>query len=87
MTETPEDPQRRLDEGTQVALELTQGLLEAQRSTIDQLLEITAHMGLHRLSERLRDMWEEGYEHIGILELFRLIEDVHKQLDEPKESM
>lgn len=79
---TAESPETAGEGGdTSLVLPLVQGLFSAHRDTVSQLVELSRHAGLHKLHQRLEQMVWEGYEHIGMPELFALIRQIHLELD------
>jgi hypothetical protein len=77
--ESPEATEEGGD--TNLVLPLVQGLLSAHSDTVSQLVELSRHAGLHKLHQRLEQMVWEGYDHIGMPELFALIRQIHLELD------
>jgi len=87
-TEVPVESQETSGEGedTSLVLPLFQGLLSAHSDAVSQLVELSKHSGLHKLHQRLEQMVWEGYDHIGMPELFALIRQIHLELDREPDS-
>lgn len=74
------------DDRNNLVLQLVQGLMSAHSSTVNELVGLSTHRGLYELSERLRQMYVAGYDHIALPDLFTLIDEVHHGLDNPEQD-
>ncbi len=74
------------DDRNNFVLQIVQGLMSAHNSTVNELVGLSTHRGLYELSERLRQMYVAGYDHIALVDLFTLIDEIHDGLDSPEQD-